>query len=300
MANDVSGASNPTVHVRSRAFLWSALDSPTTPGNSQTRRAVLRDAAGWFGTAHPQSRPFSSCCIPHLHLFRSTLLHITLHVTCSSYVLMYISPNTRCSILARVLLPWPPVHEMGEMKMFSTSTVCVCKRDNCRNRSPGEFGKQKWVHRTKRVKIMEVEQRYVIRFFSNEGMPGVQIVERLRQHYGEDALSRTQRSPHPCGHRALQLVGRQCSGIDGRPAPLDRPLRECGIRDGSTVELRTNAEEPRLCIKTQDARQLPWHDPLAELKADLSERVGVQTGRIRLDFVGGRCSMRQYSLRTGS
>jgi histone-lysine N-methyltransferase SETMAR len=78
------------------------------------------------------------------------------------------------------------------MEIISTSTVCVWKKDNCRNRSPGEFGEQKWVHRTKRVKIMEVEQRYVINFFSDEGMPGVQIVERLRQHYGEDALCRTQ------------------------------------------------------------------------------------------------------------
>jgi hypothetical protein len=39
---------------------------------------------------------------------------------------------------------------------------------------------------------MEVEQRHVIKFLSDEGMPGVQIVERLRQHYGEDALSRKQ------------------------------------------------------------------------------------------------------------
>jgi hypothetical protein len=38
---------------------------------------------------------------------------------------------------------------------------------------------------------MEVKQLHVIEFFSDEGMPGVQIVERLRQHYGEDALSRT-------------------------------------------------------------------------------------------------------------
>jgi hypothetical protein len=81
---------------------------------------------------------------------------------------------------------------MRDMEMISTSTVCVCKKDNCRNRSPSEFGKQKWVHRTKSVKIIEVEQRYVIKFFSDEGIPWVQIVERLRQHYGEDALSRTQ------------------------------------------------------------------------------------------------------------
>jgi hypothetical protein len=39
---------------------------------------------------------------------------------------------------------------------------------------------------------MEVEQHSVIKFFSDEGMPGIQIVARLRQHYGEGALSRTQ------------------------------------------------------------------------------------------------------------
>jgi hypothetical protein len=39
---------------------------------------------------------------------------------------------------------------------------------------------------------MEVEQRYVIKFFSDEITPGVQIVARLRQHYGEGAVSRTQ------------------------------------------------------------------------------------------------------------
>jgi hypothetical protein len=39
---------------------------------------------------------------------------------------------------------------------------------------------------------MELKQRCVIKFFSNEGVPGVKIVERLRQHYREDALSRTQ------------------------------------------------------------------------------------------------------------
>jgi hypothetical protein len=44
----------------------------------------------------------------------------------------------------------------------------------------------------KSIKIMKVEQRSVIKFFSDEGMPGVQIVARLRQHYGEGALSRTQ------------------------------------------------------------------------------------------------------------
>jgi hypothetical protein len=78
------------------------------------------------------------------------------------------------------------------MEMISTSTVCVYKRDGCRNPPPGEFGEQKWVHRAKGVEIMAVEQPYVIRFFSDEGIPGLRIAERLRQHYGEDALSQTE------------------------------------------------------------------------------------------------------------
>jgi hypothetical protein len=39
---------------------------------------------------------------------------------------------------------------------------------------------------------MEIEQRYVIKFFPDEGMPEVEIVARLRQHYGVCVLSRTQ------------------------------------------------------------------------------------------------------------
>jgi hypothetical protein len=39
---------------------------------------------------------------------------------------------------------------------------------------------------------MEVEQSYVIKFFTDEDVPEVQIIARLRDHYGEDARSRTQ------------------------------------------------------------------------------------------------------------
>jgi hypothetical protein len=39
---------------------------------------------------------------------------------------------------------------------------------------------------------MGPEQHYVIKVFSDEGMPAVQIVARLRQHYGEGALSQIQ------------------------------------------------------------------------------------------------------------
>jgi hypothetical protein len=39
---------------------------------------------------------------------------------------------------------------------------------------------------------MEAEQRSVIKFFVEEGMKGVEIVDRLNEHYGGDALQRTQ------------------------------------------------------------------------------------------------------------
>jgi hypothetical protein len=38
----------------------------------------------------------------------------------------------------------------------------------------------------------EVEQRYVIKFFAEERVTGVEIIDRLNQHYGDDALQRTQ------------------------------------------------------------------------------------------------------------
>jgi hypothetical protein len=74
---------------------------------------------------------------------------------------------------------------MRDMEMITTSRVSLRKRDNCRNRSPGEFGGQN-------SQNQDVEQCYVIKFFSDEGMPRVQIIARLRQHYGENTLSRTQ------------------------------------------------------------------------------------------------------------
>jgi hypothetical protein len=39
---------------------------------------------------------------------------------------------------------------------------------------------------------MELEQRYVIKFFAGEGRQGVQILSRLRDHYGTETLSRIQ------------------------------------------------------------------------------------------------------------
>jgi hypothetical protein len=81
---------------------------------------------------------------------------------------------------------------MRDMESIITSTVSVCKKNKCRNRSPGDLGGQKSVHRAKSVKIMEIGQRRVVNFFSDEGLPGIQIVARLRQHYGEGALSLTQ------------------------------------------------------------------------------------------------------------
>jgi hypothetical protein len=93
------------------------------------------------------------------------------------------------SILTRTLLPWLAIRKMRDVEMSITPMVSVRKKDNYRNRSPGEFGWQTWIHRTKSVKIMEVEQCYFVEFFSDGGMPKIRIVACPRQHYGEDALS---------------------------------------------------------------------------------------------------------------
>jgi hypothetical protein len=39
---------------------------------------------------------------------------------------------------------------------------------------------------------MKVEQSYVIKFFEEEGMKGVEIIDGLNKHYGWDAIQRTQ------------------------------------------------------------------------------------------------------------
>jgi hypothetical protein len=57
--------------------------------------------------------------------------------------------------------------------------VCV-KRTTVETGNRANSASKNWFI-GKSVKIMEVEQRYVIKFFSDEGMSGVQIVERLRQ-----------------------------------------------------------------------------------------------------------------------
>jgi hypothetical protein len=40
--------------------------------------------------------------------------------------------------------------------------------------------------------FMEVEDRFVINFFVEEGTNAVEIIERLNKHYGEGALKQTQ------------------------------------------------------------------------------------------------------------
>jgi hypothetical protein len=44
----------------------------------------------------------------------------------------------------------------------------------------------------KRVKTMEIERGYVIKFVSDEDMPRLEIVQRLRERYGDGALSQSQ------------------------------------------------------------------------------------------------------------
>jgi hypothetical protein len=37
-----------------------------------------------------------------------------------------------------------------------------------------------------------IEQRYVIKFFADEGCTGIGIHQRLKDHYGEGAMSRSE------------------------------------------------------------------------------------------------------------
>jgi hypothetical protein len=100
--------------------------------------------------------------------------------------------STRSSTLTQTLFPWLAVQETRDLEMITTSTVSVCKKDNCRNRSRGEFGAQKWVRRTKNVKITKVEQRYIIKFFFDEGIPGPKSPHISNNIMGLGALSLTQ------------------------------------------------------------------------------------------------------------
>jgi hypothetical protein len=40
--------------------------------------------------------------------------------------------------------------------------------------------------------IRMIEQRYVIKFFADEGCTGIEIHQRLEDHYGEGAMSRSE------------------------------------------------------------------------------------------------------------
>jgi hypothetical protein len=53
-------------------------------------------------------------------------------------------------------------------------------------------GGKKFASRLKSAKTMELEQQDVIKFFADERMQWLQILSRLRDHYGTEALSRTQ------------------------------------------------------------------------------------------------------------
>jgi hypothetical protein len=50
----------------------------------------------------------------------------------------------------------------------------------------------KGLYRARIANDMEVQQRCVIEFLTDEVMPGDETISRLRKHYGEKALSRTQ------------------------------------------------------------------------------------------------------------
>jgi hypothetical protein len=81
--------------------------------------------------------------------------------------------------------------------MIHIRTIVVFFLSYCDSESrpkpwPGKLGGRMPVYRGKSVKGMEVEQRYVTKCFTGEGVPAAESISRLRDHDGEDALSRTQ------------------------------------------------------------------------------------------------------------
>jgi hypothetical protein len=63
------------------------------------------------------------------------------------------------------------------MEIISTSVICEC--ENAPHPAKG----------IKKKHTMEIKQRCVIKFFTEERMTGVEITYRLRNRYGKDALS---------------------------------------------------------------------------------------------------------------
>jgi hypothetical protein len=73
-----------------------------------------------------------------------------------------------------------------------------CRNDRCIHHFTSKKGQAseiidgKVIPSFKAVKMVEAEQRYIIGFFTDEGLQGVGINSRRRSHYDEDAVSRTQ------------------------------------------------------------------------------------------------------------
>jgi hypothetical protein len=57
---------------------------------------------------------------------------------------------------------------------------------------PAKLCRNHWGDAKKVSLFMEVEDRFVINFFVEEGMKAVEIIERLNKHYGGEALKQTQ------------------------------------------------------------------------------------------------------------
>jgi hypothetical protein len=74
---------------------------------------------------------------------------------------------------------------------------------------------------------VEVEQGDVIKFFVEEGMKRMEIVDRLNHHY-RDALQRTQVY---CWIKEVQSEGKDSSNIPSRGRASDEGLDDC-IRKG--------------------------------------------------------------------
>jgi hypothetical protein len=68
---------------------------------------------------------------------------------------------------------------MGHRGKIATFFISSCENEACPKSEPGNEIGQKSLYRGKNVNNMEGEQRYVIKFFTDEGMTGVDVISQI-------------------------------------------------------------------------------------------------------------------------
>jgi hypothetical protein len=109
----------------------------------------------------------------------------------------------------------------------------------------GELGRILWLHSNKKDKVMEIQQRYVIKFFIDEGMKPLDLLMCLYKPYGPRAFSRSRLYFWIGGARRGRT---DLSDILGPGRAPDEGL--------ATVIARRQEQDPR--FSARKLAQFPW------------------------------------------